>query len=102
MNAPARTLCCPICGRELGITPHARGTRLSRSHVWLLHKLRDIGMSAKAIGMVLELQGRTVQGRIARARGQQLTQADYNAAIADIERHYPGINDDGSYGTRRP
>ncbi len=64
----ARTLCCPICGRELGIVPHERGARLSLQHRWLMHKLRGIGMSAKSIGGVLGLRPGTVAGRVQQDR----------------------------------
>ena len=44
-----RTLCCPICGRELGIAPHGRGKVWTSSQIWLVRKLKR-WMTHKAIG----------------------------------------------------
>lgn len=48
MSEP-RTLCCPICGRELGIPPHEAHMPWTSSQIWLVHKLKR-WMTHKAIG----------------------------------------------------
>ena len=49
---PARTLCCPICGGELGVMPRQRGLPWSPQQRLLVHMLHRAGLGPKLIARV--------------------------------------------------
>lgn len=57
---PARTLCCPICGRELGVEPRQRGIPWTPRQHWLLTKMAALGFSRKVMGNVFGIEANTV------------------------------------------
>ena len=50
---PARTLDCPICGRELGVEPREHGAPWTRRQTWLVMRLADLGAGRKFIARCL-------------------------------------------------
>src|SRR5580765_8107479 len=41
------TLACPVCGREMPVTPHRAGDRWTAQQVWLVQRLRALGATPK-------------------------------------------------------
>jgi hypothetical protein len=68
MTELPRTLCCPVCGRELGIAPIGPREPWSRAYVWLAAKLRVVGLSHKGIARVLCVTPAAVNGRFNQPR----------------------------------
>lgn len=53
VSARARTIDCPICGREVGVAPHEPTTPLSAKQLWFIGKLRNLGVPKKAVAKML-------------------------------------------------
>ncbi len=62
------TLDCPICGREIGVQPVARGRRWNVQQQWFLHKMRLVGFSKKGIARVMRTTPDAVHHQIERVR----------------------------------
>lgn len=50
---PARTLCCPVCGREMGVGPREHGQPWTKQQTWLVMKLDSLGAGRKFIARVV-------------------------------------------------
>jgi len=60
-----RAIDCPICGREIGATPHEPGTKWSPQQRWLVEKLHHIGVQHKLIANVVGGTEKAINGLIA-------------------------------------
>lgn len=49
----ARTLDCPVCGRELGVEPREKGRPWTPRQAWLAERLIDLGAGRKFTARVL-------------------------------------------------
>jgi transcriptional regulator len=64
-------IACPICGREMPVTPHYRREAWSAQQLWLVRRLRATGISQKAVARVLGCHSRSIASLEARLRREQ-------------------------------
>lgn len=48
------TLACPICGRQMRVTPHAKYDRWTAAQLQLVERLRGLGFTKKIVARVLQ------------------------------------------------
>jgi hypothetical protein len=57
---------CPICGGELPVFKHHRGSPWTPRELWLIRRLKGIGLSSGDVGRLLGVSAQSVSNALDR------------------------------------
>ena len=63
-----RVICCPICGREIGVKPHEPGREWTSQQRWLVAKLDRVGISRKVTARLIGVSVGSVAEQVRRGK----------------------------------
>jgi hypothetical protein len=57
---------CPVCGGELPVPRHRPGSQWTVQQLWLIRRLKSVGLSSRDVGRLLGVSAQSVSSALER------------------------------------